>query len=253
MKSSLLFALLLAAIATPSGAQKPDSGSLAQERARIEAERKEMFAPDNPALKPKKNGMPSAERLTREQARIEAERKTIFADPSLSGAPNVFPNIPTPAPGQVDIEALAKRYESKAIARKSDDLMIFASFSMPAESLRRLVASAHRVGGAVVLRGFKNNSYKDTAKAIHDLGEQGGNVLVNPNAFDKYKVSAVPTVVLTKPDAIDQLDADGCALPNTYAAVSGDVTLDYALDELARRAPEFEPLASRYLRQLRGR
>ena len=39
----------------------------------------------------------------------------------------------------------------------------------------------------------------------------------------------------------------------TPAAVSGDVTLDYALDELTRRAPEFEPLASRYLRQLRGR
>jgi conjugal transfer pilus assembly protein TrbC len=99
MKSSLLFALLLAAFATPSGAQKPDSGSLAQERARIEAERKEMFAPGNPALKPKKNGMPSAERLTREQARIEAERKAMFADPSLSGAPNVFPQHSDPGAG----------------------------------------------------------------------------------------------------------------------------------------------------------
>lgn len=256
MKTASLFALAIVGMVATAGAQSvktPEDGPLAKERARIEAERKAMFSPENRALTPKKNGMPVPERLSREQARIEAERKVMFADPSLEGASNVFPNIPTPAPGEVDIEALAKRYEAKAVSYRADDLLIFASFSMPSESLKRLVDSANRVGGAVILRGFKNNSYKATAKALHDLGVQQGNVMVNPDAFDKYKIAAVPTMVLTKPDAIDQLDARGCALPDTYVAIAGDVTLDYALDEITRRSSEFKPLASRYLRQLRGR
>jgi conjugal transfer pilus assembly protein TrbC len=187
--------------------------------------------------------------------RIEAERKAMFDpnNPATKNAKNVFPNVPTPEVSNVDIQALAKRYEQRADARRTDDLMVFVSFTMPPESLKRIVAQVSRLGGTVVLNGFKDNSWKATAFAIKDLGEKRGNVVVNPNAFAKYKVKSVPVTVLTKPEAIDQLDSEGCALPDTYAAVAGDVSLDYALDEIAQHDRRFTELAQRYARQLRGR
>ncbi len=199
-----------------------------------------------------KNVMPNDKAIQKEMEKVELERKEIFSNPELNKFSNNFPNIQIGEVKNIDIEEIAKRYAQKADARKSDDLMVFVSFSMPKESLKKLIASTNRVGGVIVLRGFVNNSYKDTALALHALGESSGNVVVNPNAFVKYKVTSVPAVVLAKPDSIDMVDDEGCALPNTYAAIAGDVSLDYAIRELSTRAKDFESLAGRYLRQLTG-
>lgn len=221
MRSKTLIGLMLAAtFAGETLAQTPTASQFEQERQRIETARKAMFDADNPAT---------------------------------TNAPHSFPNVPTPARAEIDIEAIARQYERKTAARKTDDLMIFASFTMPKASLKRLISQAHRVGASVILRGFKNNSLKATALAINGLGESGGNVLIHPNAFAQYKINAVPTVVLAKTGSNGRVDSDGCALPDHFVSLSGDVSLDYALAEMARRAPLFEPVATRYLRQLRGR
>ena len=188
--------------------------------------------------------------------RLESDRKNVFS--GLDGRagqalPHVFPNIATPAPSGIDIEQLARQYEQKAMDRRSEELMIFASFTMPEASLKRLVNQANRVGASVVLRGFKNNSIRETTRAIHALKEQGGNVLVNPNAFTKYKIEAVPTFVLTRATAADAVDEQGCALPDTYVSVAGDVSLDHALDVVSRQSKDFSSLAERYLNQFRER
>lgn len=193
--------------------------------------------------------------IQQEMLRIDKERKAMFDanNPATQNVRNNFPNIPTPAASDVDIQTIAKRYEQRAEARKTDDLMIFVSFTMPAESLKRIVAQARSVGASVMLNGFKDNSLKVTTEAIKELGENSGNVLINPNAFAKYEIKTVPTVVLTKPDALTRTDKDGCALPDTYVAIGGDVSLDYALDEIIRRNTPFAELATRYNRQLKRR
>ena len=254
-KTTVIMFTLLAAFARESAAQStPTASELEQERQRIELERKQMFDAGNPSPKVMRGAIPNSTDIEREMRQVERERKPMFDpnNPATKNAANVFPSVPTPESAGIDIEAMAKRYEQKAAARKMDDLMIFASFTMPAESLKRIVSQANRAGASVVLRGFKNNSIKDTALAINALGEQGGNVLVNPNAFTKYKVKAVPTMVLAKAATIDHVDNEGCALPDDYVAVSGDVSLDYALDDIVRRSPQFASVASRYLRQIRG-
>jgi conjugal transfer pilus assembly protein TrbC len=199
-------------------------------------------------------GLPSPSAIEAERQRIAPQRQQMFDpdNPATRNAANHFPNVPTPERAGIDIEALARQYEQKSAARRMDELMVFASFTMPRESLRRVVSQARQLGASVVLRGFKNNSLKETARAIEALGEPGGNVLVNPRAFTQYKVRAVPTLVLASAATIDQVDREGCALPGHYVAVSGDVSLDYALEEIARRSPGFEPVAARYLRQIRG-
>ena len=194
---------------------------------------------------------PSDAKVEAERAIVELERKPLFDgnNSATRNAPNLFPKVDIPKPSGIDIEALARRYEGRAEARGSaDDLMVFASFSMPLESLKRLVASTGRAGGSVVLRGFKNNSYKETVRAIAALGEGSSHVTVNPNAFTKYKVTVVPMVVLSKTTAAEQLDADGCALPDSYFGVGGDVTLSYALEHIAARSPDFRVIANRYAR-----
>lgn len=199
---------------------------------------------------------PSQPAIEREMERLESDRQNVFS--GLDGRagqalPHVFPNIATPAPSGIDIEQLARQYEQKAMDRRSEELMIFASFTMPEASLKRLVNQANRVGASVVLRGFKNNSIRETTRAIHALKEQGGNVLVNPNAFTKYKIEAVPTFVLTRATAADAVDEQGCALPDTYVSVAGDVSLDHALDVVSRQSKDFSSLAERYLNQFRER
>lgn len=253
-KLTVAHLVLLAAFAGETIAQGlPTTSQLETEKKRIDRERAEMFRPDNRATRPQ-TAMPSANDIAGEMPKVEQERKALFDpnNPATVNAPNVFPDVPTPEPSGIDIETIARQYEQKAAARKMNDLMVFASFSMPKESLKRIVSQANRIGASVVFRGFKNNSWKETALAIGQLGEQNGNILINPLAFTKYQVAAVPTMVIVKADAVDQVDNEGCALPDNYVAVAGDVSLDYALDEVAQRSPSFEPLATRYLRQFRG-
>jgi conjugal transfer pilus assembly protein TrbC len=235
-------------------ARTPTASQLQAERERVEQQRKEMFAPSNPDVKPNKAKVPSGVALELERQRIESERKAMFAadNPATKNAPNTFPNIPTPERSNIDIESLAKRYEGKAAARNTDGLMVFASFTMPVPTLKRLIADSTRAGGVVVLRGFKDGSLKNTAAAVSELGEAAGNVQINPEAFTKYRVKAVPAVVLIKPDGQELVDEDGCALPENYVMVAGDVGLGYALDDIARRSSAFGEMAARYGRPLKG-
>lgn len=254
MKTIYVAVIAMAVMASASYAQTSTSGHLERERERVETQRRQVFGSDSADYKANVGQIPGDVDIKRVMPKVEKDRKEIFGTDSQAtkNASNSFPNIATPARGGLDIEAIAKRYEQKSEARKMENLMVFVSFTMPRESLKRAISMANKVGASVVFRGFKNNSLKETSLAIKALDEPGGNVLVNPNAFTKYKVKAVPMVVLAQDGTADKVDPDGCALPDDYVAVSGDVSLDYALDEIARQSPKFEPIAKRYTRQLRG-
>lgn len=245
------FALVVMAQTTPT---TPTASQLQQERDRVEVQRKELFSPSNPAVEPRKGKLPSGAALEVEQRRIEAERKAMFSEDNLAtkNVPNTFPDIATPERSGIDLESLAQRYEGKAAARKTDGLMVFASFTMPAPTLKKLIADANRAGGVVVLRGFMDGSLKNTAIAVSKLGEATGNVQINPEAFKKYRIEAVPAVVLVKPEGQELVDEEGCALPDRYVMVAGDVGLGYALDDIAQRSLEFGAMAARYGRPLKG-
>jgi conjugal transfer pilus assembly protein TrbC len=248
-------ALAVMAVSAQTAPSTPSASQLERERARIEAERKQMFDPANPAASPVRGAIPSGQALEREMQKIERERKALFdpANPATQPLPNSFPNIATPERSNIDLEALAKRYEQKADARRADGLFVFASLTMPKASLKKLIADTTKVGGAVVLRGFVDGSIKKTALVIARLGESAGGVQINPNAFTKYRITAVPAVVLVKPEGAEQVDNEGCALPDKYVMVSGDVELGYALDQIEQRSPQFHEMAARYGRPLKGR
>lgn len=205
-----------------------------------------------PATPPVVPAFPSGEQLERERRRVERERKEIFQEP----APQVkaFPRAEAAPDTNIDIEAIADRYRHVAKSRLSASAMVFASFSMPAGSLRRLLVDAGRAGIPVLLRGFPGGSIRSTAIAVQQLDVSASHVQVNPNAFFKYQVLVVPALVLVRAGSADQLSKDGCALPDNYVKVTGDVTLDRALEVAGSRAAEFAPLAEQLRRmQVRGR
>ena len=258
MKKTIIACILVSAFAAVVFAQTnpttPTASQLQEERDRVEVQRKELFSPTNPAAQPSKGKLPSGAALNTEMERIEGERKAMFDEDNLASksVPNTFPNIATPERSGIDIESLAKRYEMKAVDRKTDGLMVFASFTMPAPTLKRLIADTYKAGGVVVFRGFKDGSLKNTAFAVSALGEAAGNVQINPEAFKKYRVNAVPAVVLVKPEGQELVDNEGCALPDKYVMVAGDVGLGYALDNIAQRSLDFGDIAVRYGRPLKG-
>lgn len=194
---------------------------------------------------------PLTSHIEQERQKIDVERKTLFDpnNPAVNHAVRVFPHIETPARSHIDIEKAVTQYIPHT--RHPDNLMIFASFTMPQASLKRLIQQANKTGASVIMRGFKDNTLKATALAIRALGEQGGNIIINPHAFEKYHIHAVPTVVLTLPQSHIE-DKSDQALPTSFVAIAGDVSLEYALSDIARQMPHFTQEANRYLRQIRG-
>ncbi len=134
-------------------------------------------------------------------------------------------------------------------------LFVFITLAMPAESIKPLLAQAEQANATVVLRGFVNNSLKETTAALQKLMGQGRvGVLIDPEAFDRYGVRNAPSFVLTKAhsgSATPCLDKV-CAQASGFALVSGDVSIEYALERIEQRAKEFKPEVQQFLTLIRG-
>ncbi len=76
-------------------------------------------------------------------------------------------------------------------------ILVFASFSMTESALKQLASDLKKVGGALVIRGLINNSFKDTSLYLQELGE---GVLLDPTLFEKFNVKTVPTFIITEGD-----------------------------------------------------
>lgn len=167
--------------------------------------------------------------------------------------------IPTPQ-GPVDIEALTQRYERNRQAFETGysadqpALLVFVTLGMPQPTLRALMDQAQRCDAVLVLRGLKSASLRETAARIRELmGERQVEWRIDPQAFDRFGVSQAPTFVLVKAGGLTRdCEAAACMRGQAYASVSGDVSLDYALEAIERRAPRFGPEVRRFLNRIRG-
>lgn len=174
---------------------------------------------------------------------------------SVSRAELNMPRINIERAAPIDIEAISKRYDvsmKKAIAESNpSDFIIFVSLSMPRETLQALSEQASMYGAVLVLRGLKNNSLKATVAEIKSIiGDVKVGWQINPVAFTRFNVQAVPAFVITKGNEVSHQDTKGCAPPASYLSVSGDVSAEYALEKLAGSAtPDFSPLIDSYVQK----
>lgn len=158
--------------------------------------------------------------------------------------------VPMPPPDPADI---AKRYG--AAQQPDAALFVLVSLSMPPASLGRLAAQAGKAGATLVLRGVVDGSLTKTAEMTATVIRQhpGAQFQIDPTLFRRFSVDQVPTFVLAAPTAHGQTCGKDCDAQGTFVRISGDVTLDYALEHLARQAnPRFARLAEQRLKQVRG-
>lgn len=168
------------------------------------------------------------------------------------------------------IEPQIKKYDPLDTAKlfeqiknpKSDalsDLVIFVSFGIPERILKPLLEQAAEFNSVVVFRGLKDNRlgeklyFKPTTEAIRKMGLKATpNIQINPPAFTRFKVDAVPTFVVSNAQIARHVTEDGCAPEVGYASVSGDVSIEYALNVIKEKAnPEFAAIAERYIQDAR--
>lgn len=91
-------------------------------------------------------------------------------------------------------------------------VLIFVSFSMPKQSLIAVLHDAQKIQAPVLLQGLVENSFKATFLRMSELVQQagGGGVSIDPTAFEHYRITQVPTVVVlgdTEP-CIDKMVGD---------------------------------------------
>lgn len=163
-------------------------------------------------------------------------------------------NLPQPSV-QANPADMAKQFSQSPIAKQLPvvpELMVFVSFSMPHESLVRIVDQSEKTGARLVFRGFIGTKLTDMSKRIAELlGSHRVEVVVHPPAFTQFKVNQVPALVISQSDAANQLD-NGCAQADRYVKVTGDVSQDYALDYIERTSPKWAATAHSFASKLKG-
>ena len=182
----------------------------------------------------------------------ELERVPVPSTPKVSTTGSTAP---------IDLEQLARQIQDPqtTFARDANNaaprLQIFVTLAMPEASLSALIAQAARAEAVLVLRGAKNGSVRQTLEAARKLiGTQAVAWHIDPPAFTRYHVTAAPTFVLTRASAQPSACADAvCLADHDFAKVTGDVSLDYALEAIARGAPTFAGDAEALLTRLRRR
>jgi len=157
-------------------------------------------------------------------------------------------NLPQTAV-KVSPAAMAEQFRQSPITNQppvAPELMVFVSFSMPRESLLRIVEQSEMTGARLIFRGFTGDKLTDMSKRIADLlGKHRVEAVVHPPAFTQFKVNQVPALVISQSDAANQLD-NGCAQAERYVKVTGDVSQDYALDYIERTSPKWSTVAATF-------
>jgi conjugal transfer pilus assembly protein TrbC len=149
---------------------------------------------------------------------------------------------------RIDLGAIAKGYEAMgqpapgaATINEAPALLVFVSFSMPDATLARLVDQAARARATLVLRGLVDGSLQKTVlRAQALIGQRKVGFQIDPQAFDRFSITATPTFVLLKAGAVAAPCAAGTCFPaSSFVAAAGDVSIDYALEYFRRAAPSF--------------
>lgn len=200
-------------------------------------------------------------------ADMRATRKQMDAALNAVGTPtpNSRPavpellSLPKPVSKSPDIAQIAEAYRQPAPGNASagstgaPELMVFVSFSLPKETLQRIVSQSEKSGAVLVLRGLKGNSLTRMGEEIAELvGDRKVTAIIHPPAFKQFNVKQVPSLVLARSGQASKIAEDGCAPATSFIRVDGDVTQGYALDLIERQAPAWAEVARRYSEKLSG-
>ncbi len=126
-----------------------------------------------------------------------------------------------------------------ASERKSGSrLLVFVSFSMPDASLKALGEAAHDAGASILFQGFAQNSIPVMGAEVRWVfGEEMEiGFGIDPTAFSRFGVTAVPTVIALK-EPLQTCRTRHCKEDVTpdHDRVTGNASLAFILEMIAER------------------
>lgn len=127
---------------------------------------------------------------------------------------------------QAHIEQFKPSIESQKLTLAHDNyqLYIFVSLSMSEQQLIRLAKEAKIYGGSLILRGLKNNSFKETQLALAALtNETKSGLIINPQLFEEFDIQYVPSFVIKAETAEKIISQD---------KISGNISITYFLNKV---------------------
>jgi len=138
------------------------------------------------------------------------------------------------------------------------ELTLFMSFSLGEPALLNLAREAKIYGATLVLRGFKDTSYAQTVKALQKIiQETGMGFIIDPELFSLFAVTAVPTIILSRPfhiHAVESKTLESKTLERIqtpiHDRIQGHVSLHYALEMFAKEG-DLQNEARSLLKQVR--
>lgn len=146
-------------------------------------------------------------------------------------------DLPRGPVGAIDFDEIVAGAATNANAKggEAPQFIVFASLSMPPASLKRMIQDTARAGGVVVFRGFPNNSMKEFASRLGQIVEDRqafANIGIDPRLFRAFDVQAVPTYVVVSSDFDLCAGFDCRTKVPPFDRMSGNVTVDYALNSI---------------------
>lgn len=198
--------------------------------------------------------LPDAQSVHSTQRRIRSSMEEV--DKRISDNKVILPDlprvesVPQPLVPSKNLSDIAGRFKdinvNKSRLSRKQNLFILVSLSMPTGALNKLVEQAEKAGATLVFRGAKGDSMAEMGKEIAKIiGTRNVQIIIHPAAFQQFSVKHVPAFVLASEEAGKTLD-DGCSKPESFVKVSGDVTLDYALDYIERNDSEWSKVAEAF-------
>ncbi|MBB4860539.1 conjugal transfer pilus assembly protein TrbC [Novosphingobium chloroacetimidivorans] len=155
--------------------------------------------------------------------------------------------------GAIDLDEMVSGAQGSLDNPRSAPLFIaFASLSMPEDSLKQMIADVHKAGGVVVFRGLPGNNGRMFAAAMRRVVSQdaSGNVAIDPRLFRAFDIKAVPTYVAVS-TGFTPCDDFACkSRVPPFDRVTGNVTVQYALESLAQAKGPGAPVAGAALANL---
>ncbi|MBN2864372.1 MAG: type-F conjugative transfer system pilin assembly protein TrbC, partial [Thiotrichales bacterium] len=118
-------------------------------------------------------------------------------------------------------------------------IIVFVSFSMPEESIRRYVTQANLLGRekvslAIIGMDESNNLQKFSARVSSMTKDSNVEFNIDPNVFERFGINQVPAIVVYREDPLYEAQ---CAMrgeapkeKEDFLSVYGDTTIDYALE-----------------------
>lgn len=153
---------------------------------------------------------------------------------NLKIAPSNMPNIDlaTLVPNKLQLDQLINQSQ-KAMSEmpENSNISLFLSFTtLDKDTVLMYAKQAVKYHIPIVLRGFINNSFKETGTYIKEIREQFPEltILIDPPAYEKYDINVIPALVVAK-SAANPIK-DGCNAPGDYVKVYGEVSIAGMLD-----------------------